>query len=56
MKEHVGIWPLHVEMGMFRTVPLENRLCHLRNMQEIEDEKHFVVKYDTVLSEDVDQN
>lgn len=39
----IGILPLHIETGRFRSVPLDNRLCQLCNMQEIEDEKHFIV-------------
>ena len=37
----VGILPLEVEIGRYRNIPLENRLCLFRvNMPE--DEKHFI--------------
>ena len=37
-----GILPLHVEIGRFRNLPLEQRLCVLCDKSEVEDEYHFL--------------
>ena len=37
-----GILPLHIETGRFRNTKLENRLCSLCQLNEIEDEYHFL--------------
>jgi hypothetical protein len=39
-----GILPLHIETGRFRNTKLEDRLCTLCNLQEIESEIHFLFK------------
>ena len=39
-----GILPLNIELGRFRNIDLENRLCLLCNNDCIEDEFHFVMQ------------
>jgi hypothetical protein len=39
-----GTLPLHVETGRFRNIKLENRICSLCQLNEIEDEVHFLFK------------
>ena len=36
-----GVLPLLVEIGRFRKIPLEERLCKLCDMGQVEDEFHF---------------
>ena len=38
-----GILPLEIEVGRYRDVPLENRICRLCDNGDIEDEIHFCV-------------
>ena len=51
----LGILPLHIETGRFVNTPLENRICNLCNLNEIENEYHFIMvcplyaEYRTVL-------
>ena len=37
-----GVLPLQVEIGRFRKIPLEERLCNLCDMGQVEDEFHFL--------------
>ena len=37
-----GILPLEIEVGRYRDVPLENRLCQVCRTEVIEDEIHFL--------------
>lgn len=39
-----GILPLHVETGRFRNTKLEERICSLCQLNEIEDECHFLFR------------
>ena len=39
-----GILPLQVEIGRYRNIPLEERLCTLCDACEVEDEFHFLLK------------
>ena len=39
-----GILPLHIETGRFRNIIAENRICSLCNLDEVEDELHFLFK------------
>ncbi len=41
----VGILPLAVETGRWKSTPLEDRKCELCTQRAIEDEKDFVVKF-----------
>ena len=46
-----GILPIHIETGRFSRKPVEERLCALCNLNEIEDEEHFLLsctKYDNI--------
>ena len=38
----LGILPLMIELGRFRNINLENRLCTLCNLSLVQDEKHFL--------------
>ena len=38
----MGVLPLAIETGRFRSIPLEERLCVLCDVNVIEDEKHFL--------------
>jgi len=40
----LGILPIHIETGRFRGTKLEDRICQLCDIQEVEDEIHFVCK------------
>jgi hypothetical protein len=40
----LGILPIEVETGRFRSIPLENRICKLCNLDTIENEKHILFK------------
>ncbi len=40
----LGILPLSIEIGRFRNIKLEERLCILCNQREIENALHFVCK------------
>jgi hypothetical protein len=46
----LGILPIEVETGRFRAIPLENRICKLCNLGQVEDEKHLL--FHCVLYED----
>lgn len=37
-----GILPLNIEVGRYRNIPLDNRLCTLCPNRSIEDEFHFL--------------
>ena len=37
-----GILPLKIETGRFKRLPIEQRICDMCNLNEIEDEKHFI--------------
>ena len=39
-----GILPIHVETGRFRNTKLEDRICTLCQLEEIEDESHFLFR------------
>jgi hypothetical protein len=39
-----GVLPLKIETGRFRSVPSDKRICELCNLNEIENEIHFVIK------------
>ena len=39
----MGMLPIKIETGWFRNMPLEERICELCRMNEIEDEEHFCV-------------
>ena len=39
-----GILPLNIETGRFRNQPIEQRICNLCELNEIEDELHFLFK------------
>ena len=41
-----GILPLHVETGRFSSpiTPLDQRICHFCNSNEVEDERHFLLR------------
>ena len=38
----LGILPLNIEMGRFRNIPVEERICELCDCGMVEDEKHFL--------------
>ena len=38
----MGILPIAVETGRYRSIPLENRKCTLCNMGVVEDEEHYL--------------
>ena len=38
----LGILPLNIEVGRYRNQPLEERLCPICELQEVEDEFHFL--------------
>ena len=40
----MGILPIKIETGQFRDMPLEERICELCRMNEIEDEEHILCK------------
>jgi hypothetical protein len=40
----LGILPLNIETGRFRNQPIEERICDLCELNEIEDESHFLFK------------
>ena len=47
----LGILPIEVEIGRYRSIPLENRICKLCNLNQIVDEKHvlfFCTLYDDI--------
>ena len=37
-----GILPLRIETGRFRNLPVEERICELCNLRQVEDEQHFL--------------
>jgi hypothetical protein len=39
----LGILPLNIETGRFRNQPIEERICDLCELNEIEDESHFLL-------------
>ena len=39
-----GILPLQVEVGRYRNIPLEERLCTLCDEHDVEDEFHLLLK------------
>ena len=41
----MGILPIKIETGRFRNMPLEERICELCRMNEIEGEEHFLCKW-----------
>ena len=43
----IGILQINIEIGRYRSIPLEERLCRLCNMNEIEDEIHFLFRCPT---------
>ena len=43
----IGILQINIEIGRYRSIPLEERLCRLCNMNEIEDEIHFLFRRPT---------
>ena len=44
-----GVLPLHIETGRFRNLKPEERLCSLCNLQEVEDELHFICKCEALV-------
>ena len=40
----LGILPLNIEVGRYRNQPLEERLCPICELQEVEDEFHFLFR------------
>ena len=55
----LGILPLHIETGRYTNTPLENRICKQCELNEVEDEYHFLIScpiyacYRTVLFHNV---
>ena len=43
----IGILQINTEIGRYRSIPIEARLCRLCNMNEIEDEIHFLFRCPT---------
>jgi hypothetical protein len=39
-----GILPIQVETGHFRNIKLEDKICTLCQLEEIEDESHFLFR------------
>ena len=39
----LGILPLHIEMGRYNNTTLEDKLCVLCNLKEVENEYHFLM-------------
>ena len=37
-----GILPINIETGRLRSIKRENRICTMCNMEEVEDELHFI--------------
>ena len=37
----MGILPLALEVGRFKNIPEEQRLCELCDLQEVDNESHF---------------
>ena len=53
-KLRCGSRPLNIELGRFRNLPLESRICELCNSHNIEDEIHFTIDcsfYDDIRSQ-----
>ena len=38
----LGILPINIETGRYKSIPLERRLCTLCNLDQIEDEIHIL--------------
>lgn len=41
-----GTFPLEVERGRYRNIPIEQRVCKMCNSGSIEDEQHFILYCD----------
>ena len=39
-----GTFPLEIERGRFRSIPLDQRICKVCNSGCVEDEKHFLIE------------
>ena len=39
----MGVLPIRVEVGRYRNLAVEERICEICNTNEIEDELHFVM-------------
>jgi hypothetical protein len=38
-----GVLPLRIETGWYKGEPVEDRICTMRNLNEIESEQHFLL-------------
>ncbi len=38
----MGVLPVAIETGRFKSIPVEERVCVLCNMKDIEDEMHML--------------
>ena len=45
----IGILQINTEIGRYRSIPIEARLCRLCNMNEIEDEIHFYLDVQLIM-------
>ena len=43
-KLRCGVLPIKIETGRFVNLALEDRICEVCNLNEIEDELHFICK------------
>lgn len=43
-KMRAGVFPIRVETGRYRRLPVEQRLCQVCHMAEVEHEEHFIVR------------
>ncbi len=43
-QQRAGILPLNIELGRFRNIKLEDRICSLCHPNVIEDEFHFILQ------------
>ena len=47
----LGILPLEIEIGRYKGIELNNRICQLCNLNKIESEIHFVTECTAYLDE-----
>ncbi len=43
-KLRLVILPIHTEVGLFKVTTLDNRICQVCDMQEVEDQIHLACK------------
>ena len=45
-KMRTGTFPINIELGRYRNIPIENRLCETCDQKHIENETHFLLNCD----------